>query len=370
MILHILSLMRWEWFKLRRRWLPWILLIIFVLFTQMLVWIGFSIDRAEGPRGQATLEYSFISAEGTRVSSRVDCDHIFPEGALTGDVNEEDLRAAISESLGRGIDFGEESDRELAIDMIVDGCPRILADADFIEEESEGVDLFVLPSSVSLGLSSMFGLAIVLIVVLASSVMGTEYGWGTLRTALARGPGRWQFLVSKFALVALAGAGGLVVAATFIGISSFIATQLASNGTAPTSSGEWTDVAILLGKAAFALAPYALLAIAVTILTSSATVGMAITTGYHIAEVIFVAVVSAFVDGFDAVAGFILGVCVRSWVSKESGGDFVLLVSGLTKGDPPGALQAFLVLLAYSILFGSVALWLFQKRDITGAKGT
>ena len=370
MILHLLSLIRWEWFKLRRRWFPWVLLIIFILFTQMLVWIGFSIDRAEGPSGQAMLEYSFISSEGTRVSSRVDCARIFPEGALTGDIEEEELRAVISEYVGRGIDLGEEFNRESAIDLIIDGCPRVLADANSIEEESEGVDLFVLPSSVSLGLSSMFGLAIVLIVVLASSVMGTEYGWGTLRTALARGPGRWQFLGSKFAMIALAGACGLMVAAIFIGISSLIATQLASDGTELKSSGEWTDATILIGKAAFALVPYVLLAMALTILTSSATVGMAITMGYHIAEVIAVSVISVFVDGFDNIAGFILGVCVRALISEESGADFVFLVAGLSQGELPGTLQAFLVLLGYILLFGGAALWLFQRRDITGAKGT
>ena len=33
MIVEVLSLVRWEWFKLRRRWMPWILLAILALVT-------------------------------------------------------------------------------------------------------------------------------------------------------------------------------------------------------------------------------------------------------------------------------------------------------------------------------------------------
>src|SRR5438067_1910557 len=38
MITSIARLTRWEWFKLRRRWMPWILLAILVLFSQLAIW--------------------------------------------------------------------------------------------------------------------------------------------------------------------------------------------------------------------------------------------------------------------------------------------------------------------------------------------
>ena len=283
MILHLLSLMRWEWFKLRHRWFPWVLLVIFILFSQMLVWVGYLVYRSEG---------------------------------------------------------------------------------------GGGADLFVLPSSVSLGLKSMFGLAIVLIVTLSASMMGTEYGWGTLRTALARGPGRWQLLVSKFGISTLAGLGGLVIAAIFIGISSLVTTGLVENSDELASSGEWSEAILTIVKAAYALIPYALLAMALTVFTSSATVGLAITMGYHIAEQIAVPILAFFVDGFDTVAGFTLGISANAVISQGGEQEFVFLVTGLPDGDLPGTAQAFLILLGYIVLFGGAALWLFQRRDITGAKGT
>ncbi len=284
MILHLLSLMRWEWFKLRRRWIPWVLLGIFAVFTQMLVWIGYLVFRSEGEVGAQ--------------------------------------------------------------------------------------ELFLLPGSVTLGIGSMFGIAIVLMVTLSSSVVGTEYGWGTLRTVIARGPGRWPFLLAKFCVVALAGLAALVVVAVFIGIGSIVTTGLSENSSELTSSGEWSEAVLTILKAAYVLIPYALLAAALTVLTSSATVGLAITVGYHIAEQIVVPILIIFVDGFDTIAGFTLGISANTLVSQGGAQDFIFLVTTIAGGELPGTTQAFLVLLAYSVIFAGLALWLFQRRDITGAKGT
>ena len=38
MIAQVLRLTRWEWFKLRKRWMPWILLAVAVAITQLSIW--------------------------------------------------------------------------------------------------------------------------------------------------------------------------------------------------------------------------------------------------------------------------------------------------------------------------------------------
>ena len=38
MIVHVLRLTRWEWFKLRKRWMPWILLIVALAVVQATLW--------------------------------------------------------------------------------------------------------------------------------------------------------------------------------------------------------------------------------------------------------------------------------------------------------------------------------------------
>ena len=38
MIVQVLRLIRWEWFKLRKRWMPWILLIVALAVVQATLW--------------------------------------------------------------------------------------------------------------------------------------------------------------------------------------------------------------------------------------------------------------------------------------------------------------------------------------------
>ena len=59
--------------------------------------------------------------------------------------------------------------------------------------------------------------------------MGVEYGWGTLRTALAGGAGRWQFLVAKgLSVIVLTGIGLLIASLTIV-VASLIAASLVSD---------------------------------------------------------------------------------------------------------------------------------------------
>ena len=101
MISQVLLLTRWEWYKLSRRRIPWVLLVIAMIVPQAVLWGSFFAFRFE----------------------------------------------------------------------------------------SASRDPFVLPNSLTTGLSITHGVAVILIMVLSSSVVGSEYGWGTLRTALTKGTG-------------------------------------------------------------------------------------------------------------------------------------------------------------------------------------
>ena len=41
MIAQVVRLARWEWFKLRKRWIPWILLAIVVVVAQSFLWSSY-----------------------------------------------------------------------------------------------------------------------------------------------------------------------------------------------------------------------------------------------------------------------------------------------------------------------------------------
>ena len=41
MFAHVVRLTLWEWYKLRRRWMPWILLAVAIAFMQLGIWLSY-----------------------------------------------------------------------------------------------------------------------------------------------------------------------------------------------------------------------------------------------------------------------------------------------------------------------------------------
>ena len=191
-----------------------------------------------------------------------------------------------------------------------------------------------------------------------------------MRTALARGVGRWQFLGAKgLSLILLSGAG-LVIASLTVVVASLIAASLVSNDVGGIAgAGQWSTVAVMFGKAVYGLAPYAVLALFVTVLTSSSSMGIAISLSYYFVELIIVQIMSGLFDWFSSVSDFLLGPNIAAWMTEPgvvtTGGS-----SGLTgAGDPSGTLHAFVTLLVYMAVLGGAATWLFLRRDVAGARG-
>ena len=220
----------------------------------------------------------------------------------------------------------------------------------------------------SLGVAHYIG--VFLVMVLGASSMGVEYGWGTLRTALARGTGRWQFLGAKALSLVLLSAAGLLVVSLTVAISSLITASLTlGDGGGMVGSGQWSTAAVMFGKVVYGLVPFVILALFFTILTSSSSMGIAMSGAYYFAEFLLVRILGGLFDWFSNVTDYLLGANTTIWMTTTD----VVTTAGSASlfdiGDPPGTLHAFLVLLIYVVVLGGVATWLFQRRDIAGARG-
>jgi ABC-2 type transport system permease protein len=282
MMAHIMNLTRWEWYKLRRRWMPWIMLGVLLVVSQLFVWVSYSVNRSE----------------------------------QSGDVYAN----------------------------------------------------FTMPGSIPNVLGLAHSIGVILILILTASVLGTEYRWGTLRSILARGTGRWQYLASKIVLLILLAGGALLIVMAVTAVSSLIAGALAGDAPAGSSvSARWIDVPIAFGKAWFSFLPYIALATFFTVLTTSSAAGMAISLVYYYVESIVVAIFLNLFTWFESVASYMLG--RNTTALMRSGGDdmpVMNFVIGGGFGTFPSALHAFLVLTAYVLALGGLALWLFRQRDLTG----
>ena len=355
MIVHILRLTRWEWFKLRKRWMPWILVATAVAIAQVTLWgMFYSYNDRPSVEEQTTFYLPGpVDAAGDSAAIPVSCLDIW-EG--TADTKVEQSGEAYREDAIRTVEHLRE-----------EACPsQIEEEARFRDSTRQS---FVLPNSLSNGLAVAHSIGAVLIMILAASVLGTEYGWGTLRATLARGVNRWQFLGSKALSLLLLGAGGFIIVTLTVAVSSLIAASLLVDDGGLTDSGEWSTAAVMFGKAVYGLMPYAIMALFLSVLTSSSSMGIAFSLAYFFVESILVQILDElFVEWFGNVTDFLLGPSVTSWMT-ETGIRTTGQGSMFPVSHPSSQLHAFLVITAYIIIIGVAAFWLFQRKDIAGARG-
>ena len=128
-------------------------------------------------------------------------------------------------------------------------------------------------------------------------------------------------------------------------------------------SGQWSTVAVVFGKAVYGLVPYAILALFLSVLTSSSSMGIAFSLAYF-----FVQILGGLFDWFSNVTDLLLGPSVTSWIT-ETGIRTTGEGAMFPVNDPSSQLHAFFVITAYTIILGAAAFWLFQRKDIAGARG-
>ena len=350
MIASVLRLTRWELFKLGRRWMPWILLGIVVVITQCSLW-GSNVAY----HSETVQEFFFGEVGPIRATLEKDGQSV-PIALTCADI--------LSGNIPPEIEALSERERR---DLLGD-VEAFRADCADIYEREEVREGFVLPSSITTGMGAANTIGAILIMILAASVLGTEYGSGALRSVLAKGVRRWQLLASKLLLLLLMAAAGLIVISALNAIASLIAAVIPPDEAGGLlDSGKWSDIALTFGKVVYGLAPYVALGAFLTVLTSSSAMGISISLGYYVIEMIATPFL-LLAPWLENIPDFLIGHNVNLWLTQTAFVSVEVTRDGVPV-DMPGALHAFLVMLAYIAALGAAAFWIFQRRDITGAKG-
>jgi ABC-2 type transport system permease protein len=208
-------------------------------------------------------------------------------------------------------------------------------------------------------------------IVLAAGVMGSEYGWGTLRTQLARQPNRGRYLIAKI-IVLLSALLVAVVAALVVGVllALLFGGVLGSMGAA--GAGDLLLLPLGVLRAIYVMLPYLLLTIACAILGRSV---LAAAGGGFLFLVLDVALGALTILGnLGGPVRFLLSLVVQPNVntlsvlnSRSFGLDPAILARTLDLDTLPSPLHATLVIGAYSALFFLYAYRALLRRDITGA---
>jgi ABC-type transport system involved in multi-copper enzyme maturation permease subunit len=341
MIANVANLALWEWFKLQRRWMLWVLLAFALLFAQLPVWGSFSsYKNLQGTGGEVTVPgLPWLQQQGR--TRTVACNDL-----LSGDAARQpsDLDPQVVEGL-------RTQCRQQAAQL-----PQRLQRA---------YQDLTLPGSIPNALGTLQTLGLILIAILTASAIGIDYGSGTLRSVLTRGTGRWPYLAAKVLTLAVLAALGLLIAMASVAISSVIAGSIA--GAAPAAAtvaaATWSDAGIALWKAWVSILPYLALATFVTVIARSSAAGMAIGLGYYFAEPLIVGLLSRFFSWYQNVADYLLVRNISAWTGG-GGSAFDPLGEGL-----PDSTHAIVVLGVYTVALIAIAFWLFERRDVQGATG-
>ncbi len=345
MIAYVLNLTKWEWYKLRRRRMPWILLAIALLAPQVTYWYSYALSQSGVMLGQAATSFAGSDADGKTVEVHVTC------------------RDLASGSLPPEVEELSTSSRERFLDHIekyrADTCESLEADQRVLKQAS------VLPLSIVNSLGFAHALGVILIMLLAVIVIGIEYESGGLRIAHAMGVGYRRLLASKAILIALWGAAAFLAVSIAIAVGSLIVSALtAVDGGGFAGSAEWSEVAIRYGKSIYGLIPYIVLAMLMAISTPSIQMAISNALGYYFVDQILVALLGRF-DEFRGVSDFFLSRAVSGWME----GDVVLVrVVPEGIGKLPGALHASLVMLGYIVVIGGFTFWLYRRRGLAGVR--
>ena len=204
----------------------------------------------------------------------------------------------------------------------------------------------------------------VLALMLGVLTIGSEYGWGTLKTLFTQGPGRLHAFGAKLVAIGIA-LVPFVLVVFALGAASSYAIALGEG-----ADVSWPSASLMLRGLAggwLVLAVWAALGVMLAVLTR----GTALATGIGILyafviEGLFSALANE-VSLLDRVVEFFVRANGYSLVA-------VLGVSPDDVGDRgPGSFsgpfvdggQATLVLLAYTAAFVAVAAWLLRRRDVT-----
>ncbi len=331
----ILNIARWEGFKLRHRRMPWVLLAVFIGFTQLAVWGSYlSYETAAGGGGFVQLPAEVMRAvPGMRRGFRCIELRTRPTEVLPADLPPQ------------------------AVAMLMKQCDGILL---------ARYNMMVPTGSAKAALGVAGTIGMVLLGILSASAFGAEYGLGTLRPILVRGVGRLPYLAGKFFVLVVSATGALLLAAATAALCGLLISKMV---VPPpdfiASSGSWSEVALSFARVWAAMTAFLTMASSITLLTRSTAAGMAVSLGCYLFEGLFIRLMSTAFSWFEKVGDYLPmhNLTALARATSALGGP-----PGLS-GEGISTMHASMVVALYVIAFAGIAAVVFRNRDVGGTSG-
>jgi ABC-2 type transport system permease protein len=299
-----------EFFKLRKRWLPFALLLVLLFMLLFPKLISYASYRSISSSSQNPPVHTITQKleDGSQTTTVI----TVPNGGMEG----------IADSMKEG----------LVMPGAMDGVFGLL----------------------------MGALGAIMVIILGASVVGSEYGWGTVRQVLAKGTGRFNYLGSKVITASLSTVAGVIIIIIAGFVMGVITTRLVNGSVIWSflSAGFAGDMLSSTAVTLLVLGAYLAVAVFLSVLLRSA--GTAMSVGIPV----------IFVDTI--MAGIATGVPI-AWIReilRLSIGFNAQQLAAAVAGANPEALirpwwQSSGMLVAYIVVLGAAAFYLLKRQDLT-----
>ncbi len=227
-------------------------------------------------------------------------------------------------------------------------------------QKTSRLNNFILPTGITRSFEIGGFLGQILLVVVAASLVGSEYGWGTIRVMVGTGARRTKLLVAKLIAVTQTTVVYLLGAALAGSAASLIVTVAGGHTlTLGTVNGAWWgDLGLMILRSFFVLWVMVVLAFSIASVTRSVAAGIAVGIGWPFLEQILAALLGLLGNIGDEVRKWLISTNTSA-LTQRNGFGHQSIASGT-----PGAWHAFLVLLVYCVVLLAIAIIAFRRRDI------
>ena len=202
---------------------------------------------------------------------------------------------------------------------------------------------------------------VLLLIILAASSIGSEYGWGSIRQILVRRGQRYQLVLSKLMSFIIIMVIGLVLAL----LTGFVLAVITSNMLGNIEWGFLTasfigGLAENFGWTLFTLLPFIMLATFFAFLGRSPIAGIGGALGFYIIEAILVGILSQSAGWLGEIPSYLISTNVDNLVPVS------MFAQGPLMPTAPDVsiLHSTIVLVVYCVLLLVGSLCLFSRRDI------
>ncbi len=221
-------------------------------------------------------------------------------------------------------------------------------------DDQDYIDFVSVDNIVDNGLSFVFLFGTILLTVFSSSLIGSEFGWNTLRPLLARTPTRSALLGAKWATVAIYVAVFVLFSVLFTIVTATVASMIVGEGFG-LSMSHITDNLGAAARLFIAFLPIAALAMMFALVTKSNAAGIALGVVYAFIEPIVFALLGALSDVFDS---------IQKAMPYYSAGEVFSYGTedGSTRSE---MLTGIGVIGIWVALFVLITLFVFNRRDVT-----